>query len=109
MEIGSFTIDSSGVDDGLIQLALHPPRPNPFRAEAQLSFALPSRQDVELSVYSVDGRLVRRLISGVAGPGEGTATWDGRDDTGRRVGSGLYFVKLEADAGVRHGKLVLLR
>ncbi|MFH1502539.1 MAG: FlgD immunoglobulin-like domain containing protein, partial [Candidatus Eisenbacteria bacterium] len=109
METGSFSVDSSGVEDGLVRLALHPARPNPFRGETELSFTLPSSQHAELAVYSVDGRLVRRLASGTAGAGANSAVWDGRDESGRRVGSGLYFVRLEADSGLRHGKLILLR
>jgi hypothetical protein len=109
METGSFTVDSSSVDDGLLRLALLPPSPNPFRAETELSFTLPAPSNVELSVYSVDGRLVRRVVSGVAAAGSNSVVWDGTDESGHRVGSGLYFVRLVADAGSRHGKLVLLK
>jgi flagellar hook assembly protein FlgD len=65
--------------------------------------------DAALSVYSVDGRLVRTLVSGQVGPGRVDVTWDGTDERGRRVGSGLYFVKLSAGEEVRRGKLVVLR
>ena len=109
METGSFTADSSGVEGGALALSLGPPRPNPFRSETELSFTLPSRGDVELAVYSVDGRLVRTLISGTAGPGTNSVRWEGRDGEGRLVASGLYFVRLLAAGDERHGKLMLLR
>ena len=62
-----------------------------------------------LDVYSVDGRLVRTLVEGHAGPGPVEVSWDGLDGQGRRVGSGLYFIRLVAGNEVRRGKLVVLR
>ena len=109
MATGSFIADSSGVDDQNSALSLGPPRPNPFGAETELSFSLPSRSHVEVSVYGVDGRLVRTLVSGVLGPGPSKVSWNGRDAEGRRVASGLYFVRIEAAGEERRGKLILLR
>ncbi len=109
METASFTVESTGVDEAVGRLALHAASPNPFAGSARLSFSLPERADVELSVYSVDGRLVRTLVSGEAGPGVIELTWDGRDNGGRRVGNGLYFMRLTAADETRHGKLVMLR
>lgn len=109
METASFAVESSGIHDGMHRLALEAAHPNPFRTETELSFTLPSAQRVDLSVYSVDGRLVRNLLAGEAGPGASAVTWNGRDESGLRVGSGLYFVRLTADSGTLHGKLMLLR
>ena len=109
METASFTVESSGVDGELFRLALSPGSPNPFRTDTRISFTLPAAGAVDLSVYSVDGRLVRSLVAGTAPAGPSSVVWDGRDGSGARVGSGLYFVRLEADAGVRRGKLLLLR
>lgn len=109
METASFTVESTGVVETIGRLALYPASPNPFAGQARIAFALPTRGDVELSVYSVDGRLVRTLVSGEQGPGEVELTWDGRDNSGRRVGNGLYFMRLEAAGETRHGKLVVLR
>jgi carboxypeptidase T len=110
MDTASFTVEGSGVDDGAIaKLVLHPARPNPFGAETTLAFELPERTNVSLAVYSVDGRLVRTLLAGEAGPGATSVVWDGRDERGASVGNGLYFVKLEAGGEVRHGKLAVMR
>jgi len=109
MDTASFAVESTGIEDPAIALSLSPARPNPFRGQTELSFTLPSAGHVELAVYSVDGRLVRTLVSGETAAGPASATWDGRDESGLRVGSGLYFVKLSAEAGVRRGKLILLR
>jgi hypothetical protein len=108
METGSFVVDSTGVG-GVPRLALRPAQPNPFGAETTLAFYMPVAADVTLAVYSVDGRLVRTLANGQAGPGPVEVMWDGSDERGRRVGSGLYFVKLVSGDEVRRGKLVVLR
>ncbi len=105
----SFLVESTGVGETFGRVALYPASPNPFGGTAKLSFALPARTNVELSVYSVDGRLVRTLVSGEAGPGQVDVTWDGRDNSGRNVGNGLYFMRLQAAGETRHGKLVVLR
>lgn len=109
MEGASFIVESTGVDEELTRLALLPARPNPFAREAELSFELPVRQAARLAVYSVQGQLVRTLVDGDEGPGRVHITWDGRDEAGRRVGSGLYLMKLEAGAQERHGKVLVLR
>ncbi len=108
MDTGSFVVDSTGVD-GVPDVALRPAHPNPFGAETTLAFELPHTTDVTLAIYSVDGRLVTTLVHGQAGPGPVEVRWDGSDEQGRRVGSGLYFVKLVAGDDVRRGKLVVLR
>jgi len=109
METASFVVESTGVDETVGRLALYPASPNPFAGTARISFAMPTQADAELSVYSVDGRLVRTLVSGPAGPGQVDLTWDGLDNSGRRVGNGLYFMRLSAIGETRHGKLVVLR
>jgi len=60
---------------------------------------------VEMRVFDVHGAVVRRLASGPLEPGWHTVEWDGRDDAGRRAGSGIYFVRMTA--GGRHHQLRL--
>lgn len=108
MDAGSFIVDTTGLDEAA-RLALRPAQPNPFCEETTLAFNMPVAADVTLAVYSVDGRLVRTLATGAAGPGPVEVRWDGSDERGRRVGSGLYFVKLTVGDDVRRGKLVVLR
>ena len=69
-----------------------------------------------LAVYDVNGRLVRNLLVGVAAPaaqaflsGQHEVTWDGCDNTGRAVASGVYLARLTAPQGVVTRKMVLLR
>ena len=70
--------------------------PNPFTSTTRIPFSLARPTHVELAVYDVSGRLVRRLAQGRRGVGQHDVTWDGRDDLGRRASSGVYFVRLQA-------------
>ena len=71
--------------------------------------SLPERRAVQLGVYSVTGRRVRKLVAGDVEAGVWDARWDGRDDDGRGVASGVYFVKLAAGAEQRKLKITLIR
>jgi hypothetical protein len=89
---------------------LSAPRPNPSRGISEIRFLLPSARSVEIDLFDLAGRRVRSLVSGaVLPPGQHAITWDGRDGSAARVGSGLYFLRVRAgrDFGIR--KLVLER
>ena len=76
--------------------ALYGNAPNPFNPETSIGYALPVASVVELTVYDVVGQRVRVLVSGVHAPGMHEVVWDGRDDSGQQVGSGVYFYRLQA-------------
>jgi hypothetical protein len=107
--------DGTSVAGGLpTRFSLTQNRPNPVHAGAGTSirFAIPQSVDAavtDLSIFGVDGRRVRTLVSGVKVAGEHEVTWDGRDDRGQRVASGVYFYRLSAGSFVAQKKLVLLK
>lgn len=70
--------------------------PNPFAGSAAIRWALPSASDVSLSVYDAAGRRVRDLLRGRLDAGPHSMTWDGRDDRGRALGAGIYWLRLQA-------------
>jgi hypothetical protein len=77
--------------------ALHPCHPNPFNPATTISYDLPEPATVSLQVFDVSGRLVRTLVQGETVPsGRHEVVWNGQDETGRSVGSGIYFYRLEA-------------
>lgn len=80
--------------------------PNPFREITAVNYSLDRESDISLAVFSADGRVVRSLESGSRGPGEYRATWDGRDDNGRKTCRGIYYVRLSTGDQVHEHKLV---
>lgn len=83
--------------------------PNPFNPETTIPFALAHGTPVSLTVYDAAGRWVRTIIDGERPSGPQAATWDGEDDAGRRVASGVYFVRLDAGGRALAKKIVLIR
>jgi endonuclease I len=83
--------------------------PNPFNPETTVSFSLAEAGLVRLEVYGVDGRLVRTLLSGPMDAGTFTTMWDGRDDAGRSVPSGAWFVRMSAGRTADTQKVMLLK
>jgi hypothetical protein len=73
--------------------------PNPFPDRTSLVFALARESPVDLSIYSIDGRLVRTLVRDVLPAGRHVLEWDRRSGQGDRVGSGLYIVRLTTRDG----------
>lgn len=94
---------------GRFALALEQNAPNPVRSRTTIRFALPHAEPVHLSVYDVRGRLVRRLVSGNLGGGLHSVDWDGRDVTGLRAASGVYFYRLVSQKKTLQRKMLLVR
>jgi flagellar hook assembly protein FlgD len=83
--------------------------PNPFNAETNISFRLPERTKVSLVVYNVLGEKVRTLVAEEMDPGIHAVIWDGKDETGGLVASGIYFYRFETSTYAATKKLVMLR
>ncbi|MBI2502728.1 MAG: PQQ-dependent sugar dehydrogenase, partial [Candidatus Latescibacteria bacterium] len=84
--------------------------PNPFNPSTLVSYTVPEAGEVRLRVYNLQGQVVHTLARGWAIPGKYQVVWSGTDEQGRRVGSGIYLVRLEVDSGIaRTWKAVLLR
>jgi hypothetical protein len=86
---------------------LRPPVPNPTRGTTAVSYALAQAGRVQLGVYDVSGRLVRRLVDGERRAGVETVVWNGTAESGARLQAGMYFVRLAA-AGFRETRRVIL-
>ena len=89
---------------------LYAGQPNPFPSSTTLRFELFVSSRVQLNVYDVSGRMVRRLYErSSAMPGSYSMTWDGRDDAGRPVPGGMYFYRLDTDRGSETARVVKLQ
>jgi hypothetical protein len=93
---------------GALAFALGPPRPNPFTGESRITLSIPAAGPVNVVVYDVAGHRVRRLVDAPLEGGMHDLEWDGRDERGRRVSAGAYFVRAAAGSEVRSRKLILL-
>lgn len=89
--------------------ALEPNHPNPFNPSTRIDFTLPAAGEVSLDVFDAAGRYVRSIERGIRPAGRHEASWDGLDDHGRAVPSGVYFARLKAGKTVLSRKMVLLR
>ena len=87
---------------------------NPINSETVIEYELPQSGEIQLMIYDVTGQRVARLASGLRQAGTYALRWDGRDDAGRRLASGVYLYRLEAaamtdDRMLQTRKLLLLR
>jgi len=83
--------------------------PNPFNPSTAIRYELDRRTRVSLAVYDVQGRLVRQLVSAVKGPGVFTVIWDGRNQKGMPVSTGVYFYRLVAEGKQKTRKMAVLK
>ncbi|MCC7262649.1 MAG: T9SS type A sorting domain-containing protein [Candidatus Latescibacteria bacterium] len=92
-----------------VAFSLQPNYPNPFNPSTTIRFSLPQAGEVELSVYNLMGQRVATLVYGVQEAGAHLLQWDGWDEQGRELASGVYFYRLQVGGRVETRKLLLLR
>ena len=91
------------------EYALFQNAPNPFNPETTIRFSLGTAGRAEMIVFNVVGQRVRTLIDGDLDAGTHNVRWDGTDDNGRSVASGLYFYRLTSDNFTETKKMALLK
>ncbi len=86
------------------------PRPNPMRATVAIALTVPlsATRQLEVAIYDVQGRRVRTVLDGALESGAYQLSWDRRDQAGRAVGPGIYFLRMTGDEQVAIRKLVVL-
>jgi len=104
-DAGDWT-DNSGTPKSF---ALFQNQPNPFNPETKISYYLPRACMVRLTVYNVLGQRVRTLFDGYQNAGMQTVIWNGRNDDGVQLSSGIYFYRLQADNFQKTRKMVLMK
>ncbi|MBD3160636.1 MAG: T9SS type A sorting domain-containing protein [Candidatus Eisenbacteria bacterium] len=111
IEIRVNDCNAAGVDDGILPAVfrVEQNRPNPFNPVTAIRFALPKASDVDVAVYDAAGRKVRTLLSEPRTAGYHNVVWDGKDDAGRSVGSGVYYYTVKAGENEASQKMMLLK
>jgi len=101
--------DETGNREKPSEFALSQNYPNPFNQSTKIEFTLSQSGFVSLTIYDLMGRKVRTLVSENLSSGYKSVLWDGKDDVGKEVGSGIYFYQLKIGDFSQAKKLVLLK
>ncbi len=91
------------------EFALSQNYPNPFNPTTRIQVALPQTARLEISVYNILGQKVATLVDGVRDAGYLTVEWNGTNDRGLNVGSGVYFLRMNADKFTATRKMMLMK
>jgi mRNA-degrading endonuclease RelE of RelBE toxin-antitoxin system len=83
--------------------------PNPFNPETEIAYNLPQDSRVRLTIYNIQGQRVKQLVDEYQNAGSRGVIWDGRDETGVKVASGIYFYRIEAGAHSVTNRMVFLK
>ncbi len=100
------TEDPQGID-GITRLNRN--YPNPFNPETNISFNLAQTGNVKICIYNIKGQKVRSLLNEYRTTGKHQIRWNGKDDQGTEVGSGIYFIRMEAGDYASVHKAMLLK
>jgi len=105
--------DISGVEEEALEVPggvmLVGSERNPFTGSTHIFFGVPRRMDVSIRVFDAQGRLARDLVHMTAGAGYHSVLWDGRSGSGNPAAAGVYFIRLDSEAGGFTSKVVLAR
>jgi hypothetical protein len=93
----------------MLEASLEQNQPNPFNPETTIRFTIPTRDRAVLAIYDANGRLVKTLLDEVVPAGTTAIDWNGRDDSGITVTSGVYFYRLTAGKYSASRKMLLLK
>jgi hypothetical protein len=92
-----------------LSFALEQNYPNPFNPATVIGFQLPVASEVRLSIYNINGQLVKQLVNGEFAVGKHQIVWDATNARGERVSSGVYLYRLEAGSFTQQRKLLLMK
>jgi len=99
----------SGSQNNPQKCYLGSPYPNPFNSQTVIQYELDQPMVVSLKLFDVRGREIRKLFQDVQSQGRHTVSWDGQDDQGANVPSGVYFIKMETRKYIKIRKISLIR
>lgn len=100
----------TGVESNAIRdFALSQNYPNPFNPETNIAYSLDKNTEVALTVYNMMGQKVRTLVNGLQTVGNYNVSWNGTDDMGQQLPSGVYFSRLEVGSQVSMKKMIMVK
>jgi subtilase family protein/flagellar hook capping protein FlgD/HYDIN/CFA65/VesB family protein/BACON domain-containing protein len=109
----SLEVIMTGIGDGAEALptkyALHQNFPNPFNPSTTIKYDLKAKTDVKLTIYNVLGQKVRTLVQTNQAAGFKNVVWNGLNEIGEQVATGVYIYRIEADGFVKSRKMVFMK
>jgi len=103
-EVGIESWDNKSVEHFMLPI----PSPNPFVKNLTINFSVPRSGELSIRVYDITGRLVADIVNRVFSAGEHEIFWNAKDNVGRRISSGIYFLKANYENEVTTRKVILL-
>ena len=102
-----------GLEDNVIiqtsEVFLQQNYPNPFNPTTNINYSLKENSKVSLSIYNIKGQKVKQLVSEQLSAGQHSVVWNGKDNNGKSVSSGIYFYKLRTDNFEKTRKMILIK
>jgi uncharacterized protein YoaH (UPF0181 family) len=83
--------------------------PNPFNPQTEIAYSLPGDCYVKLTIYNIQGQKVKQLVDEYQSAGTKKVVWDGCDESGEEVASGIYFYRIEAGPNTETNRMALLK
>jgi hypothetical protein len=100
--------DSPTSFDG-INFSINQNYPNPFNPSTTIEYEVSAAGNVELVVYDITGSLIKKLVNDYSQPGQYKIVWDGKNNSGQKVGSGTYFYQIKVNDQVMSKKMIMLK
>ena len=101
--------DISSLNFKPLSFVINKPAPNPFSRSLAISYQIPEVMSVKIAVYNISGQRIKILADEWMAPGYYKATWDGRDETGRNISTGIYFVRIIAGNNTLTQKILKIK
>ena len=109
----NINLATTGVDGKIsrdrISFELKPLSPNPFNHETTIQFSITKTSQVKLEIYNLNGQKIKTIFKGILKAGLHQMKWNGKNELGNIAATGLYFVKLSSDEGIRYKTCSLLK
>jgi hypothetical protein len=109
LNTGVTNVDYQNPESPPTRFALHHNYPNPFNPITTITYQLPKKSKVILQIFDILGQVIKILVNDVQPAGVKSVAWDGTNNIGKKVNSGVYFYRIKTDDFLQSKKLLLIR
>lgn len=95
------------INSNTLTTKLYQAKPNPFKNQTEIYYSLAGQQKVTLFIYDISGRMVKTLVNDNLNPGIYSVNWNGKNERGQQVSSGIYFYQLKTKDYTKTNKILL--